>query len=84
MSDEHEFAKIAESLRKEGFGSRAILLDRLRRGLALIAGCVCLLAMAVLLALTNTMSVLITLTVVGMVLYQLALVGLREHRREAV
>ena len=31
MSDDREFAKIAESLRREGFGSRALLLDRLRQ-----------------------------------------------------
>jgi hypothetical protein len=84
MSDDREFAKIAESLRREGFGSRALLLDRLRRGAWLAAGGLCLLVMAVLLALTNTMSVVITLTVVAMVVYELVLVGVREHRREAV
>ena len=84
MSDELEFALIAESLRNDGFGRRVVLVDRLRRTFWLLTGGLGLLAMAVMLALTNTMSVVITLAIVSVVIYQVVLLGIREHRREAV
>jgi hypothetical protein len=84
MSDDLEFALLAESLRSEGFGKRVIIMDRVRRGLGLAALALGLLAVAVLLALTDTISIVITLVVVSMILYEVVLVGMREHRREAV
>ncbi|MGO9583820.1 MAG: hypothetical protein ACLP36_13560 [Acidimicrobiales bacterium] len=83
MSDDHEFALLAESLRNEGFGRRVVLVDRLRRLLWLVAGILGLLALAVMLALTGTMSIVITLVAVGLVVYELIRVGLREHKRDA-
>ena len=83
MSDDHEFALLAESLRNEGFGRRVVLVDRLRRFLWLVAGILGLLALAVMLALTGTMSIVITLVAVGLVVYELIRVGLREHKRDA-
>ncbi len=84
MSDDNEFAIIAEALRNGGFGRRVVLVDRLRRCLWLAAGGLGLLALAVLLALTDTMSIVITLTIVGMVIFEVVMVGLREHRQEAI
>jgi len=84
VSDDHEFAIIAASLRNGAFGKKVILFDKLRRGLWLTAACIGLLAMAVLLALTDTISIVITLVVVGLVLFEVARLGLREHRQEAV
>ena len=83
MSDDHEFALLAESLRNEGFGRRVVLVDRLRRFLWLVAGILGLLALAVMLALTGTMSIVITLVAVGLIVYELIRVGLREHKRDA-
>jgi lipopolysaccharide/colanic/teichoic acid biosynthesis glycosyltransferase len=83
VSDDHEFALLAESLRNEGFGRRVVLVDRLRRFLWLVAGILGLLALAVMLALTGTMSIVITLVAVGLVVYELIRVGLREHKRDA-
>ena len=84
MSEDHEFALIAQALRNDGLGGRNFLAERLRRGVWILAAALSLLALAVLLALTNTISVVITLAVVGIVLHQLVLIGIREHRREAV
>lgn len=84
MSDDLEFALLAQSLRNDRFGKRVIMMDRLRRGLGIAALAVGLLAVAVLLALTDTISIVITLSIVSMILYQVILVGLREHRRAAV
>jgi lipopolysaccharide/colanic/teichoic acid biosynthesis glycosyltransferase len=83
VSDDHEFALLAESLRNEGFGRRVVLVDRLRRFLWLVAGILGLLALAVMLALTGTMSIVITLVAVGLIVYELIRVGLREHKRDA-
>ena len=84
MSEDHEFALIAQALRNDGLGGRSFLAGRLRIGVWILLAGLGLLALAVLLALTNTISVVITLAVVGIVLYQLVLIGIREHRREAV
>jgi hypothetical protein len=84
VSDEQEFAILAASLRDQGFGKRLFMLGRLRRGLSLAGLALGLLAVAVLLALTNTMSIVITLTIVSMILFEVVLIGFREHRREAV
>jgi hypothetical protein len=84
MSEEHEFALIAESLRNQGFGRHKSPAGKLRRGMWLGVIAAGLLATAVLLALTNTLSIVITLTVVIMVVYEVVLLGVREHQKEAV
>jgi hypothetical protein len=83
VSEDHEFALLAESLRNEGLGRRVVLVDKLRRCLWLVTGILGLLALAVMLALTGTMSIVITLVAVGLILHEVVRVGLREHRRDA-
>jgi hypothetical protein len=83
MSDEFEFAMLARSLGNGDFARRVVLADRLRRGTSVVAAGFGLLALAVLLALTNTISIVDTLAVVLIVLSEVVRLGVTEHRRAA-
>ncbi len=83
MSDDVEFQILTQSLAQKNFGGRVVAADRLWRGLSVAGVCVGLLALAVLMALTNTASVLISLAVVGVIAIEVGRVGLREFRKEA-
>jgi hypothetical protein len=83
MSDDVEFQILTRSLTGQDLGSRVLAVARLRRGLSVAAVCLCLLASAVLMALTNTASLVITLAVVGVIAIEVGRLGLREFRREA-
>jgi hypothetical protein len=82
MSDEVEFKLLTRSLADEDLGRRVVAMDRLRRSLSVIAICLGLIALAVIMALTNTASLVITLTVVVAIGVEVARLGLREYKRE--
>jgi len=81
MSDEHEFAILAKSLGDGDFARRMVLADRLRRYTSVVLSGFGLLALAVLLALTNTISIVITMAVVLIVLSEVVRLGVTEHQR---
>ncbi len=83
MSDDIEFQILTRSLTNEDLGRRVVAMNRLRRGLSVAAACLALLALTVIMALTNTASLLITLAVVGVIAVEIGRVGLREFRRES-
>ena len=66
----------------EDFVKRVVMVDRMRRGAAVFACCLGLLALAFLLTLTGTLSVVITLAIVGLVISQVIRIGLKEHRKD--
>jgi hypothetical protein len=84
MSDELEFAILAKSLGDGEFARRVVLGERLRRYTSVVGAGLGLLALAVFLALTNTISIVITLGVVLIVLSEVVRLGITEHRRATV
>jgi hypothetical protein len=84
MSDELEFAILAKSLGDGDFARRVVLGERLRRYTSVVGAGLGLLALAVFLALTNTISIVITLGVVLIVLSEVVRLGITEHQRATV
>jgi len=84
MSDELEFAILAKSLGDGDFARRVVLGERLRRYTSVVGAGLGLLALAVFLALTNTISIVFTLGVVLIVLSEVVRLGITEHQRATV
>jgi hypothetical protein len=82
MSDDVEFQLLTRSLADQDLGRRVVTMDRLRRYVSFTAICLGLIALAVVMALTNTASLVITLTVVIAIGIEVGRLGLREYRRE--
>jgi hypothetical protein len=84
MSDEHEFAILARALGDGDFARRLVVAEKLRRYTSVVLVGLGLLALAVLLALTNTISIVITMAVVLIVLSEVVRLGISEHQRATV
>jgi hypothetical protein len=83
VSDDVEFQILTRSLANEDLGKRVVAINRLRRGLSVAAACLALLALTVIMALTNTAPLLFTLAVVGVIAIEIGRVGIREFKRES-
>ena len=77
MSDDVEFRLLTRSLEDQELGRRVVRMNRVRRSASVTAVCLGLIALALVMALTNTASLVITLAVVTAIGVEVARLGLR-------